>query len=105
MKTLLLALLAFALMLKVTPSVSFAPSILTITVRAEPRMESRSLLVQMDSGEFYRESSVPMDGMNAAATNRFTWRDVPAGEYEVSAYLLGTSDTILESGKSQVTVR
>lgn len=95
----MLAILALVFSLKVYPLVSFAPSILTITIHVEPNANARSLMVLLsaEDSEFFRSSTLPMEGDKAPITNRIIWRDVPGGLYDISAALLGTSDVILET--------
>ncbi len=55
--------------------------------------------------EFFRSTTIPMDAERAPKTHRFEWKDVPQGEYHVTAWLLGTSDTILQKAIQQVMVQ
>lgn len=82
------ATLLILLSLTVSPRVSFGPTHLTVQVKVEPHDANRSLVVTLDSGEYSRSSSVPLEGAKALITQRFEWFRVPAGEYVVKAFVL-----------------
>ncbi len=91
--------------LKVSPNVSPSPAVITATVTTEPQEAARSLRVDLNGEDFYRSSTLPMNGDKAAKTNRVTWTRVPAGEYQIDAWLLGTSDVVLEHQTQQAVVQ
>lgn len=75
------------LSLRVTPSVSSAPSnvIVQATVAKDP--SNRWLTVEAESGSFYRSSAVQLDGDQAPTVTEIRLSNLPGGEYEVSAVL------------------
>jgi hypothetical protein len=75
--------------IRVNPSVAIAPTMLAISVRVAPQAENRALEVVVDSDEFYRLSRVQLDGDRAPIVTRMRIDSVPAGDYEVTATLIG----------------
>lgn len=70
--------------LMVTPRLSIAPhQTLQIRVRVQPLATDRWLTVQMDDGDYRRESTWEPD-VNRKLYS-FEWRDVPAGAYDIVA--------------------
>ena len=75
--------------LRVSPSVSIAPTMLAISVSVAPQPENRALEIVVDSHDFYRLSRVQLDGDRSPRINTMKIDGVPAGEYEVTATVLG----------------
>ena len=75
--------------LHVNPSVSIAPTMLAIRVRVSPQPENRALEIVVDSSDFYRLSRVQLDGEHAPIVNTLKIDSVPAGDYEVTATVIG----------------
>jgi len=83
----------------VSPLRAFAPTNLTIRLHVEPDAVNRALEVVAESGEYYRSSSIQLDGSDAPRTISFEFRDVPGGNYDI----LGT--LISSVGKARAAVR
>jgi predicted phage tail protein len=77
------------LAIKVSPAVSFAPTDLIVQTRVEPDAENRSMEVVAESTDFYRSSTVELEGERAAKTTRFEFRGLPQGEYDVTVTVAG----------------
>jgi hypothetical protein len=75
--------------LKVSPLVSFAPTTIVIRTRIKADVANRALEIAAESDDFYRSSVVGLDGADAPTSNVFQFRDLPGGEYEVTATLYG----------------
>ena len=75
--------------IRVTPSVAVAPTILAISVNVVPKQENRELEIVVDSGDFYRLSRVQLEGDRAPVVSTMKIDSVPAGEYEVTATVIG----------------
>lgn len=75
--------------LRVNPSVSIAPTMLAITVSVAPRAENRALEIVVDSGDFYRLSRVQLEGERGPVVNTMKIGGVPAGDYDVTATVIG----------------
>lgn len=84
----MLAALALALVLNVTPNVGFAPATLRIKVQVTPQADNRLVRVVLDNGEYFRSTDIQLDGEATPRTQSvFEFRDVPAGDYEMVALL------------------
>jgi hypothetical protein len=75
------------LTLTVTPNVSNAPSNVIIRARVAKHSDNRLLVVEADSGTFYRSSTIELDGSNAPVVTEFRLNNLPGGEYTVAAVL------------------
>jgi len=75
------------LTLRVTPNVSSAPSTVIVRAYVTPNAENRILLVEADSGSFYRSSEIQLEGDKAPTLTEFRLNSLPSGEYIVSALL------------------
>jgi hypothetical protein len=92
------------LSMAVSPAQSFAPTTLTIRLRVEPDAVNRGLDVIVESGEYYRSSRIQLDGSEAPRTVSVVFRDVPGGEYDVRATLLGNTGKARAAVRQHVTV-
>jgi hypothetical protein len=77
------------LAIKVSPAVSFAPANLIIRTSVDPDAYNRSLEVVAESDDFYRSSTVMLEGDRAPKTTQFEFRSLPPGEYAVSVVVTG----------------
>ncbi|HZI79407.1 MAG TPA: hypothetical protein VFD69_07835 [Vicinamibacterales bacterium] len=84
---------------RVNPSVAVAPTTLAIRVNVARQPENRALEIVVDSSDFYRLSRVQLDGDRAPTVNTLRIDSVPAGEYEVTATVIGSD------GKRGMTAR
>jgi hypothetical protein len=75
--------------LKATPAVAFAPATLVVRATVTADAHNRIIEVIADSEEFFRSSSIELEGDRAPRTNMFEFRSLPPGTYEVSARLIG----------------
>jgi len=75
------------LTLRVTPNVSAAPSTVIVRAYVTPNAQNRLLLVEADSGSFYRSSEIQLDGDKAPTLTEFRLNSLPSGEYTVRAVL------------------
>ena len=99
------------LSIRVSPAFSFAPANLVIRTSVEPDEKNRSLEVIADSTEFYRSSTITLEGDRAPKTTIVEFRTVPPGDYDVTAVLIGADGhrraiaqahiNVLESGAGQ----
>jgi len=85
--------------LRVSPAVSFAPATLVIQVRIAADARGSALEIVANSDEFYRSSTIPLEGDGVAKTTTLQYSSVPPGQYEVTATVI-TSD-----GKRKVAAR
>src|SRR5262245_43626590 len=77
------------LAIRVSPAVSFAPANLVILTSITPDPANRTVEITADPVEFYRSSTIQLEGDRAPKTTRFEFRNLPAGEYEVRASVFG----------------
>jgi len=77
------------LALKVSPAVAFAPANLIVRTTVEADAGNRAMEVVAESRDFYRSSSIELDGDKAPRTTQFEFRSLPPGIYEVRARLTG----------------
>lgn len=87
------------LTIKVTPPVSFAPAVVRIQATINGDADNRAVEITADSGDFYRSSTIQLEGDKAARTNTVEFPGLPEGEYQVTATLFGSD------GKSRGQVR
>jgi predicted phage tail protein len=76
--------------IRVSPEISFAPANVVIRTSVEPATENRSVEVIADSDEFYRSSTIPLEGDRAPKTTMIEFRGLPPGNYDVSASVIGS---------------
>ena len=99
------------LAIKVSPAVSFAPANLIIRTSVDPDAYNRSLEVVAESDDFYRSSTVMLEGDRAPKTTQFEFRSLPPGEYDVRVVVTGADGRqraisraqakVVESGAAQ----
>jgi hypothetical protein len=92
------------LSLRVSPAMSFAPANLVIRTTLEPDANNRVMEVIAESSEFYRSSSIPLEGDRAPRTVTFEFRSLPSGEYDVTAVVIGTDGQQRALARSRVRV-
>jgi hypothetical protein len=78
-----------SLSMRVSPATSFAPANLVIRMRVESDADNRAIEVIADGEDFLRSSMIQLEGDRAPKTTVFEFRSVPAGEYQVTASLIG----------------
>jgi hypothetical protein len=86
------------------PAMSFAPATVNVHVMIEPDARNRSVEVIVDSPDFYRSSEIPLDGDRAPRTTLMEFRNLPAGDYELRATLLGSGGSVRASAHQEVRV-
>ena len=76
------------LSLRVTPSVSHAPAYVRVIAQVERDAANRTLEITADSNEFYRSSTINLEGDQAPRTTQLDLKNLPRGEYTISAVLV-----------------
>jgi hypothetical protein len=87
-----------------SPEISFAPAHLTVRTRIEPDISNRSIEIVIDSPDFYRSTTIELEGDQAPRTSVFEFRGVPGGVYQVSARLVGQGGDLRAVVRKQVDV-
>jgi hypothetical protein len=67
------------------------------SIEADP--DNRAIEIVIDSPDFYRSSTIELEGDRAPRTRIHVFRSVPSGSYVISARLLG------QDGESRASVR
>ena len=75
------------LALRVTPAMALEPAMLTVRATVEADADNRALEIVAQSADFYRSSSIQLDGASAPRLNVFEFRNLPTGTYEVTSTL------------------
>src|SRR5579872_1675282 len=89
---------------KATPAVAFAPATLVVRAMVAADAHNRAIEVSADSGDFFRSSSIELEGENAPRTNTFEFRSLPPGNYEVRAVLIGDDGRQRALARQEVSV-
>jgi hypothetical protein len=89
--------------LRVDPHHAFAPATVQVSVMVELDAAARRLVVEADSGTFYRRTDHELEGSTGARLVVFKWRNLPDGEYMVTATVTRAGG-IQDQAKERVTV-
>lgn len=92
------------LALRVSPAFSFAPANFVIQANVDRDADNRSMEVIADSAEFYRSSTIALEGERAPRTSRFEFRSLPPGDYEITATVIGADGRQRATARQQVKV-
>jgi hypothetical protein len=92
------------LSIHVSFAVANAPANLVIRTKVEPNAENRLIEVIADSTEFYRSSTIMLEGDRAPRSARFEFRNLPAGEYDVTAVVIGMDGRHRSVARARVNV-
>jgi hypothetical protein len=90
--------------IRVSPAVSFAPANLVVQTTIEADAGNRAVEIVAESDDFYRSSQIQLEGEKAPRTNRFEFRSLPPGTYEVRARLIGADGQPRGNVRQQVNV-
>lgn len=90
--------------MRVSPQFSSAPATVTIQIIVEPDADNRAITIAADGDEFFRSSSVPLDGADAPHTFALEYRNLPPGTYEIRSVLLGSGGKQRAMTRGSVTV-
>ncbi len=71
-----------------------APATVPVTIAVEPGASNRSLVVEADSDDYYRSSTIELDGENEKRLHVVEFRGLPAGEYVLRAQVKSKSDVL-----------
>jgi hypothetical protein len=83
------------LRMNVWPTIAQAPAVVRIEVLLEPDDKNRSLEIVVESGEYYRSSTIELDGAGAARFHSVQYRAMPAGTYDVRVLVRGAGGATL----------
>jgi hypothetical protein len=72
---------------QVSPAVMTEPGVVQLLIRLERDAANRALVVEVDSQDLFRSSSVSLDGAASAAVHWLRFGSLPAGDYDVTVTL------------------
>jgi hypothetical protein len=78
---------------RLSGAVAMAPAVLRSTVFVVQNPDNRMLRVSVDGENYYSSSDIALEGADAPRSHQVQWQGLPAGEYQVSTELFGTSGT------------
>ena len=90
--------------LSVYPTVSQAPAVLRIQVYVTPEADNRLLQIVAESDEYFRSSSIALEGARASRFHGVEYRSVPPGVYTVLAVLIGDDGEVSDRADQRVLV-
>jgi hypothetical protein len=85
--------------------VSFAPGTIRVRAAIDKDIDNRALLVVADSVSYYRSSTIHLEGDRAARLTEVRFRNLPQGDYQITAKLLGVDDVVLAQVSLAVVVK
>ena len=92
------------LAIKVFPTVSFAPAELVVQAHVQIDSDNRALELEADSPDYYRSTTIQLNGQQAPQTTIFQLRSLPTGQYEVTARLYGSSGHARAEARQRIAV-
>lgn len=97
--------LILGLVISVTPAQSFAPALLHVKVKIVVAEENRTLTWMIIGDNFAQSSQLQLNG-DASGPTLFLpdYKNVPGGDYEISAVVTDTIGNVLQRGRTQVHV-
>ena len=78
------------LAMRLTPAAALEPAVLTVRTVIETDADNRVLEIVAQSADYYRRSSIQLDGASAPRLNVFEFRNLPTGTYDVMSILVGS---------------
>lgn len=82
------------LKLQISPRVAPAPGFVRVQTIVDASDDRRWLDVSADSADFSRTSSLELEGRSAPKTSVFSFPNLPAGRYEITAVLTGAQGVL-----------
>jgi hypothetical protein len=75
---------AAPLTISVTPRISLEPAVVRVMVRIPSNPDNRSLSVELDGEDYYRNSTMQLDGDGEPITRVLGYQSIPSGTYTVT---------------------
>jgi hypothetical protein len=89
--------------LRVSPLVSLDPGFIEIAIRYQPDERDRALVIEIDSEQLFRSSTIAVGGADAPESRWLRFEGLPAGHYSVCV-LLDRGDQVVTAGMSSFRV-
>lgn len=80
------------LQMAVSPKVSYAPAIVRVRFNIDRHADNRKLEVAVESGGYFRSSTIQIDGDDGPATVAIEYEGLPPGEYVIAGFLMDASE-------------
>ena len=77
--------------MRLSGSVAMAPAVLRSTVFVEQHPDNRMLRVSIDGDNYFGSSDLPLEGADSPRSHQLMWKDLPAGDYQISTELFGAT--------------
>ena len=74
--------------LRVPPTVSREPAFVNVIAQIDRDPANRSLEITAESADFYRSSTVNLEGEQAPRISQFSFKSLPSGDYRISGVLI-----------------
>lgn len=71
-----------------------APATVPVVIAVEPGEDNRALTVEADSDDFYRSSTIDLDGKNEKRLHTVEFKSLPPGAYVVRAEVRSKSQVL-----------
>jgi hypothetical protein len=85
-------------------STMVAPANVFVQVLIERNPDNRSMRISIESADYFSSSEMELDGERSARLRVLTFREVPAGEYELRGEVLGEHGKVRASTHALVRV-
>jgi hypothetical protein len=82
------------------PSTALEPANLRVEVMFERRAENRWVRISADSQDYFSSSEIQLDGERAARIRVVTFREVPAGLYELRGEVFGDHGHVVATART-----
>jgi hypothetical protein len=81
------------------------PATVRITVAVEPGAENRALLVEADSSNYFRSSTLALDGEKEKRLHTVQFKNLPAGRYTLRAEVRSSTDVLATATQDLIVTR
>jgi hypothetical protein len=92
------------LSIQASPAVSFSPANLIIRTRIEPDPDNRAVEIVANSEDFYRSSTIALEGDRAPRVTSVEYRSLPPGQYDVTVGLIGAGGQLKARATTHINV-
>ena len=79
-----------AVAIRVSPAMARQPASIRIIATVEPDPRNRTLAISVESARYATASQMQLEGANAQRVFETEFRDIPQGDYDVIATVIGT---------------
>ena len=92
-----------AISITVRPTIAMFPGSAVLKVLVARNEKNRALVMEVDGADYFRSSSVDLNGVSAPRLHQFTLQNLPSGEFEVRA-TVRRNDRSAATGRSTLKV-